>query len=425
MAFISRTNNQIKDMKEEENIRDQDKDHLPGLPGELRASSEHSKTSRSSSLVELDRDTVGKSRSPSRSTSHSLLSGAKGRPSVSRKGSFAGAEQSLTHADRASVSMPSSLNGLSSKGTSPSASRPSRISDDAANDQLKGSRSSMASGDESASTDGVNKPEDQANKSHRSMSAVFGPDSLSVPQQSQALLSNDSSRRISLLSFNKPAAPSPNAVKSPESHSGNSTDTSKNTMDESTKDPSKLPALDLEQAESSSSVTTVKDLSSGSGTSSSMPPPSTGQFVPLSSSESHTKIYTVPASQTPNPSSASSVSSRNEPANSEGWAGQLVNRSARSSSRTPRRFSGSTAASSTSDAERKNTTDSLLTGVTDDLSIARPPTVGKIGVCALDVKARSKPSQNILTRLQSKGEFEVIVFGDKVILDEGMYEPRH
>lgn len=48
----------------------------------------------------------------------------------------------------------------------------------------------------------------------------------------------------------------------------------------------------------------------------------------------------------------------------------------------------------------------------------KPAPWGVIGVCTLDVKARSKPSRNILNRLVSKGDFEVIVFGEKVILDK-------
>ncbi|KAI9929796.1 hypothetical protein MW887_001272 [Aspergillus wentii] len=79
-----------------------------------------------------------------------------------------------------------------------------------------------------------------------------------------------------------------------------------------------------------------------------------------------------------------------------------VSHSTRSSSRAPRRLSASTTASSINEVD------------------STQPRLGKIGVCALDVKARSKPSQNILTRLQSKGDFEVIVFGDKVILDEAV-----
>lgn len=87
---------------------------------------------------------------------------------------------------------------------------------------------------------------------------------------------------------------------------------------------------------------------------------------------------------------------------SDSRSGSRVANSARSCSRTPRRLSGSTGTGSVSEAE------------------VAQPRLGKIGVCALDVKARSKPSQNILTRLQSKGDFEVIVFGDKVILDEAV-----
>ena len=132
---------------------------------------------------------------------------------------------------------------------------------------------------------------------------------------------------------------------------------------------------------------------------------SKGELDPANTGSSNARCEpTFSLSSKRNPSNAQPipVESSKYDATPDSRSANFITRSAQSSTRPSRRPSGSTATSSVSEAEQP------------------PPSLGKIGVCALDVKARSKPSQNILTRLQSKGEFEVIVFGDKVILDEAV-----
>jgi inositol-hexakisphosphate/diphosphoinositol-pentakisphosphate 1-kinase len=109
------------------------------------------------------------------------------------------------------------------------------------------------------------------------------------------------------------------------------------------------------------------------------------------------------------PASAS-AQSLPKAAQSSGRAVPASSGRSRSKARDPRRLSRATIATSSSPASDRPSN--------RDGSDVRNATYGVIGVCALDAKARSKPSRNILNRLIANKDFDVVIFGDKIILDE-------
>ncbi|KAF2019609.1 hypothetical protein BU24DRAFT_448066 [Aaosphaeria arxii CBS 175.79] len=115
------------------------------------------------------------------------------------------------------------------------------------------------------------------------------------------------------------------------------------------------------------------------------------------------QIATSPTTNSNNNNSTTTTSSQAQAGQPAARADNTHARRSRSRTTAQRRISGSTAASSP--ASR-------------DFREPRKPTKGIIGVCALESKARSKPARNIFGKLVD--EFEVKIFGDKIILDEAV-----